>query len=77
MIGPPRYQFFTLFLVRADCLPLALNILVKKEILACNITSPFNQKLVCFVNPIKKLYYTKQPIFLLNWKVIFGKLFNC
>ena len=35
----------------------------KEESLACQITSPFNNKLGCFKNKIKKIGFQKQPIF--------------
>ena len=41
----------------------------KEESLACQIASPFNNKLGCFLINYKDCI-TKQPIFLLNWEVI-------
>jgi len=40
--------------------------LVKEESLACQITSPFNNKLGVFENKIKKIALQSQPIFLLS-----------
>ena len=40
-----------------------------EESLACQITSPFHNKVV-FANEIKKIALQKQPIFLLNGEVI-------
>ena len=43
----------------------------KEESLACQITSPFNIKLGCYYNNIKKFAIQKRPIFfLLNGEVI-------
>ena len=42
----------------------------KDELLACKITSPFNNKLGCFLNKILMIAFQKEPIFLLNEEVI-------
>ena len=37
---------------------------------ACQITFPFNNKLACFYNKIKRFVFQKQTIFLLNVEFI-------
>ena len=48
----------------------ALYLEHKKESLACQITSPFSKKIVCFCTEIFKILFNNNPSLLLNGEFI-------
>ena len=50
-------------------IPSSWSSLVKEEALACQITSPFNKKIGCFVRQTFQFYFLKQPSLLSNGKL--------